>query len=89
MARVHGTAADGEAWHAALKGGRRKSPLGLPPMGEAVEEEPSSLESPERRDSNAPPVFCGAHHVTGLFGMQWCRATGLIATGCKDGSVGL
>lgn len=46
-------------------------------------------DSAERRDSSAPPAFDGANHTTGIYGMSWCRKTGLIATGCKDGSVGL
>ena len=94
--RVHGTKSNG-GWHPGLKGTKEKSVLRIK-LGELAQEgafdegdEDEEEDDEEDEEAFGPrlPVFDGTKHVGGLHGLQWCRRTGRLASGCKDGSAAL
>ena len=58
-------------------------------MEEEDEDEVDEEQGSPGKDVAELSTFDGLHHVAGTFSVRWCAATGLIASGCKDGSVGL
>jgi hypothetical protein len=88
-ARSHGTAAHGGKWHPGMKGaGPQRSAMKLAPV-EALGEEDEDEDEDDEFGELPRPVFDGGAHVGGVTGMAWCPTTGLVATGCRDGTVGL
>ena len=88
-ARSHGTAAHGGKWHPGMKGaGPQRSAMKLAPV-EALGEEDEDEDEDDEFGELPRPVFDGGSHVGGVTGLAWCPTTGLVATGCRDGTVGL